>query len=289
MKRAFTLIELLVVIAIIAILAAILFPVFAQAKVAAKGAASTSNLKQIGTSQQIYYADYDDNPVLAGVVDTNAPLNGRYPWGHLLYPYVKSGPIYQDPLSTAERATGIPDYLVQSWYTQYGYAFQVHSPTVYNGGTTWTSTPQSNTVLGDPSNTVMFVSKAKPNLWSGGYGSGGGHINTAYLVQAPFCGGAGGFTNQSPQSQCLPFSVSWGLNSMDAWNTASGQAATFVEGRYTGLTSFRKANRSIVTMSDSSTRSMSDSQMAAGTNYNRTVASASTVINDLNKYLWDSL
>ena len=60
-KRAFTLIELLVVIAIIAILAAILFPVFAQAKVAAKKTQSISNLKQVGTSFIIYTADYDDN------------------------------------------------------------------------------------------------------------------------------------------------------------------------------------------------------------------------------------
>jgi len=59
-RRAFTLIELLVVIAIIAILAAILFPVFAQAKAAAKKTASLSNLKQIGTSMHLYTSDNDD-------------------------------------------------------------------------------------------------------------------------------------------------------------------------------------------------------------------------------------
>jgi prepilin-type N-terminal cleavage/methylation domain-containing protein len=60
MKRAFTLIELLVVIAIIAILAAILFPVFAQAKLAAKKTAGLTQVKQIGTSVHIYTSDYDD-------------------------------------------------------------------------------------------------------------------------------------------------------------------------------------------------------------------------------------
>jgi len=60
MKKAFTLIELLVVIAIIAILAAILFPVFAQAKLAAKKAVSISNQKQLGLAMIMYSNDYDD-------------------------------------------------------------------------------------------------------------------------------------------------------------------------------------------------------------------------------------
>lgn len=60
MRRAFTLIELLVVIAIIAILAAILFPVFAQAKEAAKKAACLSNMKQIGLAFNMYISDEDD-------------------------------------------------------------------------------------------------------------------------------------------------------------------------------------------------------------------------------------
>jgi prepilin-type N-terminal cleavage/methylation domain-containing protein len=62
-RRAFTLIELLVVIAIIAILAAILFPVFAQAKIAAKKAVSLSNLKQIGLAQFMYMGDWDDTVI----------------------------------------------------------------------------------------------------------------------------------------------------------------------------------------------------------------------------------
>ena len=98
-QRAFTLIELLVVIAIIAILAAILFPVFAQAKAAAKTTATLSNLKQIGTSGQIYLGDSDDvvQPHQLPVPTTAAAANGG-PWSaggyagwyEFLKPYIKS-------------------------------------------------------------------------------------------------------------------------------------------------------------------------------------------------------
>jgi prepilin-type N-terminal cleavage/methylation domain-containing protein/prepilin-type processing-associated H-X9-DG protein len=92
-RRAFTLIELLVVIAIIAILAAILFPVFAQAKAAAKRTTDLSNNKQIGLSVLMYMNDYDDTIPLAYVVPTdNDWWSARmYDWKDFVSPYVKSG------------------------------------------------------------------------------------------------------------------------------------------------------------------------------------------------------
>jgi len=97
MKRAFTLIELLVVIAIIAILAAILFPVFAQAKVAAKKTADVSNVKQIGTAIYMYCTDYDDTtPTINGRRGGNpAPYDVDYYVA--LMPYVKNMQMFVSP------------------------------------------------------------------------------------------------------------------------------------------------------------------------------------------------
>lgn len=113
MKRAFTLIELLVVIAIIAILAAILFPVFAQAKIAAKKTLELSNAKQIGTAFQIYAGDNDDYTVtvskapvvgLDGLTTyTNVKGQTRTTagsWYFSLYPYVKSWDMFLSPVRT---------------------------------------------------------------------------------------------------------------------------------------------------------------------------------------------
>jgi prepilin-type N-terminal cleavage/methylation domain-containing protein/prepilin-type processing-associated H-X9-DG protein len=100
--RAFTLIELLVVIAIIAILAAILFPVFAQAKAAAKGSACLSNTKQIGLALMMYEQDADDMVVASNVQDNSVP-DGQFTWFELLQPYSKNKEIGICP--AADKAT----------------------------------------------------------------------------------------------------------------------------------------------------------------------------------------
>jgi prepilin-type N-terminal cleavage/methylation domain-containing protein/prepilin-type processing-associated H-X9-DG protein len=90
LRRAFTLIELLVVIAIIAILAAILFPVFAQAKEAAKKTACLSNIKQINLGLQMYSTDYDDVNALAEYGSSGA-AGPHIAWTTVVMPYIKSG------------------------------------------------------------------------------------------------------------------------------------------------------------------------------------------------------
>ncbi len=107
MRRAFTLIELLVVIAIIAILAAVLFPVFSRAKQSAKRSACLSNLRQIALGNELYLNDYDDRMpwVPDGELQLTPPVNSsgkRYAvvgsFMPLWHPYTKSVQIFRSPV-----------------------------------------------------------------------------------------------------------------------------------------------------------------------------------------------
>src|SRR6201746_543202 len=90
-SKGFTLIELLVVIAIIAILAAILFPVFAQAREKARSITCLSNQKQLRLGIMMYIQDYDEVLPQNQYYVQGASSNTRYTWADMVYPYIKNG------------------------------------------------------------------------------------------------------------------------------------------------------------------------------------------------------
>jgi prepilin-type N-terminal cleavage/methylation domain-containing protein/prepilin-type processing-associated H-X9-DG protein len=111
-KRGFTLIELLVVIAIIAILAAILFPVFAQAREAARKTSCASNLKQLNMSFLQYVADYDDT------FPKDNASNVSNGWAERVEPYIKNVGVLQCPSELNKTVTTNPGVVN---YTDYAY------------------------------------------------------------------------------------------------------------------------------------------------------------------------
>jgi prepilin-type N-terminal cleavage/methylation domain-containing protein/prepilin-type processing-associated H-X9-DG protein len=119
-RRGFTLIELLVVIAIIAILAAILFPVFAQAREKARGATCLSNMRNIGSAVMLYVQDHDEF-LPYGYAYTWPGQAELYWWQDLCRPYVKNEQVYSCPSRsphityTNRRPVGLPNPLVKDY------------------------------------------------------------------------------------------------------------------------------------------------------------------------------
>jgi prepilin-type N-terminal cleavage/methylation domain-containing protein/prepilin-type processing-associated H-X9-DG protein len=164
-KKAFTLIELLVVIAIIAILAAILFPVFAQAKEAAKKTMCLSNEKNIGLALLMYSNDYDDVYTLVQRQPSlqEDPRGLGIPWQFLVNPYVKNGTQGNEvTLGNNEMVGGVwncPDFPNQSVPREYGINMHIAGDPTENSdfGSPYYSITQ--TALNSPASKVLMVEK----------------------------------------------------------------------------------------------------------------------------------
>ncbi|HEY3268836.1 MAG TPA: prepilin-type N-terminal cleavage/methylation domain-containing protein [Armatimonadota bacterium] len=168
-RRAFTLIELLVVIAIIAILAAILFPVFAKARERAKATACLSNLKQMGVAAKMYEGDYDDH-LVPYVVFNQARFT------KLLEPYTKSLEIFTCPSDHLDRAKLASDTSRQ-YPTTYGVNWSIcQGVGVYSDGKTYNGSPTATmSTVKDPAGTVwacdcavmdpMYATRPNPAEW----------------------------------------------------------------------------------------------------------------------------
>jgi prepilin-type N-terminal cleavage/methylation domain-containing protein/prepilin-type processing-associated H-X9-DG protein len=182
-KKGFTLIELLVVIAIIAILAAILFPVFAQAREAARKASCQSNLKQIATAVMMYSQDYDEmTPHVAPDFDTHNPrpvLPGSpgcvtcrwHLWQHGIFPYTKNVGILSCPSSNyrypGNGLCGNP--CGGPWYHPFG----------GYGGNVWGFT-RAMADFERPADTIMVLDNGGPATVVEGFPVDGNHYYLAW-------------------------------------------------------------------------------------------------------------
>jgi len=191
-KRGFTLIELLVVIAIIAILAAILFPVFAQAKLAAKKTADLSNMKQITLAVLMYTTDYDDYYMALESGDfSNWPASTQdWSSSHVLGPYTKNDGILVSPQDTfgttqpytfygltADRPTEPISYMPNSFttFSNYNTSWGIQNPQglmpVLPNFTNSETNVTNTTAVTFPAN-VILLANGNDEYYNYGYGCG---------------------------------------------------------------------------------------------------------------------
>ena len=325
-NSAFTLIELLVVIAIIAILAAILFPVFAQAKLAAKKTASLSNIKQLTLANIMYEGDYDDdfviftqNPFNTGCGDpgvTNgsgsckvAPYNLTLNWDLLLNPYIKSTGLFVDPGTGDAQGMfgGGPNatHLNQNWHPQYGYNYLFLSPLGLSGlsGGGWLPNAgfslfgigRSSTTAISPANTVMFT---------GSQSSGGAYASLSSTTPVA------GLVYNTPDNNaltdpglgCQLYYATNRLTYVDC-SQSNGPTCNWTsqwvgQSSYPGLAPITGATRALspyqganVGWVDGHAKNMTAGALAAGTDFGSSSSTSGyagfgSVITDITKYLW---
>lgn len=278
-RRAFTLIELLVVIAIIAILAAILFPVFAQAREKARSASCLSNIKQVSLSWQMYIQDYDETMVPAfnyAPTTVGTSTFSQIWWPKLQEPYVKNWAIYHCPSAPDPSAVfgGGP---FAWWRNQMRLGNIGYN---YLGLSIWLACDVKQTVgvglasVGKPASTVAFVDSA--------YQPAPGQVlsnnNRGFsVVQAPA---------QYAAIYPAPITCTYynGVNGGWDWPNAATKRPYSI-----GWTLDRHSEGMNVGWVDGHAKFMKYQALAAGTNFGPGVAEQDVRLTNIDNYLWNDL
>jgi len=301
-NSAFTLIELLVVIAIIAILAAILFPVFAQAKEAAKKTQCLSNNKQIGLAILQYEADFDDFvPVIhncdtgisGGVVRGFCGSGGiaaQLNWNMGVKPYIKTslaggGSIFKCPEVDGDfyHQYSTPPYPTwdqwNSYFTPYGMNLNYLQPNpdcssnLLPGAAAVWGQPVSATRPESPAQTVLLTETKEIFI-----GDGSGAFYPSYMVDSPAASG--------PNSHACSYLGGWGFDDAAEPGANGIGGPMYIPETDTGQYDPRHTQSGTVTFMDGHSAGMKPGQLAAGTNWHYGISIANVQILDLSKYLW---
>ncbi len=297
-NKAFTLIELLVVIAIIAILAAILFPVFAQAKVAAKSASCLSNVKQIALGALMYANDSDDVGVVCQTWDVSDPVNGVQitkdghlfnSWRALVYPYTKNLDIFTDPLDStiykdpnfanAPSANGI---LYSNLAMNYMFMGQI-----YWNGTGESPKGISLTSIAQPANQVYFVEQYNAMIDTQLEVIQAPWYYYVGMVEAPMCWDTNlsGTDANQVDGNIMCF-WNWGVDG----GVGSALNLSVNNGGQTGGVVERAASGSNVSWADGHAKKESIGALAAGTTFQigQNANDTHFVLSARDKYVWDT-